>query len=151
MMEKKTLFRTLFGISLSLVVVGSILKIQHWPFGLEISGAGFILLLITALIRFFVVKNHSLPFSLSSIFIVLFSIHGFARLIKYAHMKELTLILMAVGICWVIFQFLKWRKANTMPKLDAKNMLFIFGAVLIIAGVTFKIQHWPFSSIFLLY
>lgn len=141
--------RTGLVISLITFSIGSILKIQHWPFGKELTIAGYLLLGITSLISYLKNPNKNLVNSFSLVLLIYFICIRISLDRSHDWYQLAHSILFALTTLWGVLYFRKLKSENTKFKASFGNVIFYTGAVFIIAGALLKIQHWPGGQLLL--
>lgn len=137
--------RSLRSIGLALLIAGVLLKIMHWP-GADISFvAAWVLVLIAMVWRSIAHHPIALRTFLRDLFrLVLVSLW----LLHVMHLPGRAvawwvLVGCACGVLWV-------DRARLWPKGGKKPWLLALAGSSVVAGVLFKIMHWPYADLLLI-
>lgn len=135
-------------ISIAVMLIGALFKIQHWPWssGFLITAWSIAALIpLVRVLRGEIVNWHTLVRDLFLLSLlgcyVMRALH-----LPGAHFVFVLLLLSGAGAFWSMQTRsgpVKWSEAS-------QPWLFSAAMVLIIAGMLFRIQHWPYSTALLI-
>ena len=137
------LSHVLRSVAIALVIVGCLFKIQHWPYAVPLFIVAWVSVLLAFVLRLgsgqlLHILNAKNTFSLGIIsYVVLRMLHWPGT--QYA--LGVTLI---GGIAWL------WFRRDIYTTKGPKPILFYGAIVLVVLGMLFRIQHWPYSSTLLI-
>lgn len=143
-----------FPLRLSVIVLifGALFKIMHWPFANNLMLIGAVSLAILYTIRFFNKKKKLL---LDYVKLALILIWVFNYLVRAFHIFYVSylfeILFLILFIYWFIVEgpaYIKNRKftKNRFLKVFYKILIVLTG-FMVIFGMLFKIQHWPYGSL----
>jgi len=138
-------------IALITLIIGALFKIMHWPYSKELMFIGGISIGVLYIIRFFYTRPKS-KIDFVKLAIVLLWVYSY--LIKVFHLNNMPYVieicLVVLLIWWFVedgllyFKSRKFKKKGMVKKVYyALVLLTIF---LLLFGILFKLQHWPFGS-----
>lgn len=140
--QKKILSLPL-AIALFLLSFASIVKIQHWPFGLELVLVSLIAIGALYLIRYGLKKSKNIK-DTAKVVMVLSSIGlGVFAPYKMNNLVYFQIILMVSGSAWLALEV--WDIIRKKPKSERANIPQLMGMSLLIAHVVVMIMGWPFA------
>ena len=154
MEEKKNLKYTFvsFGISVSLIIIGSVFRLQHWPYSKLFLYAGASSIAIIHAFRFFIKKNKITTDYLKLIFAFLWCTGMLLRLqhLEYGHLIGLLTdgSFMLLTITYAYEYFLPFQEGAS-GSLSSRVLQVAF-AGLILTGIFFKIVHLPFATLLII-
>ena len=145
--EKKILTLPL-RIALSILIIGLLFKIMHWPYSDYIMCSSFIIILILYPIRFWKKRKKAIIDWVKLVFVLLWTINGII-VVEHLPFKYISSTLtLFFFIVWLIIEFTSNRK-KVKENLLHSEIPFIAGFFIIIGGI-FKIMHWPGATIILI-
>ena len=141
-------------ISVSILLIGLLFHILHWPYSIYIISVSFCAISILYVFRFI---NKATKTSLDIVKLVLvisWSLHGIWTILHLAYITPIRLLAIISGIIWLIaegFQYFRTDEPQDFGiKTKISNLIFILASILIILGVTFKIIHFPHATTLLI-
>jgi hypothetical protein len=151
MEDGKKILTVPLRISVAFICIGALLIIQHWPFGKVLVTAAFGTILILYPIRFYKKNKIALPDIIALMLVCSWSLHGIFTVLHLPFRIIFTIIAIASLITW---SALKGIEKYSSGKAENKGNFFsilLFGcaAFFILAGVAFKILHWPYAPVLL--
>ncbi|WP_425076376.1 GldL-related protein [Psychroserpens sp. S379A] len=153
-MENKRLKKLGLPLRLALVIIiyGALFKVMHWPYAQQLMLIGSILVALLYCIRF-LLKINKVQLDYVKLALVLFWFLSYSN--TAFHLIDLPYVLdiiVFVLFCWWFIKeglsyFSKRQfKGNNVLKFFYYGILVI-SILLIIIGILFKIQRWPFGNI----
>lgn len=138
-------------IGILLIITGRLFKIQHWPFGLELSLFGTTIILLFYSLRFLSKKGKQTIDITAYVFVISYCIHIILRLFKMPFARESAFILFTIGVVYLVQYVIKslrkgGQNKTTEPILN--KTIFVLAAVCIALGLFMKLQHLPGSTVF---
>ena len=131
------------AVALCILTIGTLVHIQHWPFGLEIKLMSSLTIGLLYLIRYAYKQSKSLKDITKVIMVFTWTLLNVFVLYKLIDLFLLRVILEIAGIVWLALEIrdiLKkeptWKRANT-PQL--------IGMGIVIMHAISMFQHWPFQ------
>ncbi|WP_204344507.1 GldL-related protein [Psychroserpens algicola] len=135
-----------------ILIYGALFKVMHWPYANPLMGFGSISILLLYLIRFFYKKEKVI---LDYVKLVIVLLWVFKYIIGVFHIMSLPyifeILLLVLCIWWLIeegLDFISNRKLK--GHLFLKSLYYLFFGLttcLLVVGIIFKIQHWPYGNI----
>lgn len=140
---KKPILSIPLALSLLLLLIGYVSRVQHWPFGVEMERTGFVLIALFYAIRY--LRKNTVRYKDTLKFVLVISWCGLSLLasFKLQHISFLIYSIMAIGFFWLILEM----KDIFKHGFKRSNMILVVGALLLALEALFRIQHWPLSSI----
>ena len=138
-------------LSLAVYVIGMLCRIQHWPFGAELSLIGCIGIGIFSLLFFSLKSDKSLFDKMALVGLPLASISILVRTFHLPFASEVHLICIIIGLGYSIYLLVGWlpNLKSDSGKLRWDRVAFLAGAICVGIGAILKMIHWPFASEFL--
>jgi hypothetical protein len=130
------------GIGLALIWIGALFKIQHWPFGVILSFAGFLSLSLTTVLYYIYRKDKTLLNTLGLIILnhlIYLRMMNLSRTEERWHYYFVFALMLVWGSLYLRAKFFR----NHSPKPHFRDVLYYGGGGLIILGAFLKIQHLP--------
>lgn len=139
-------------LSLAVYVIGALCRIQHWPFGAELSLIGCIGIGIFSILYFSLKSDKSLFDKMALVGLPLASISILARTFHLPYANEVRLMCILIGLGYSIYLLVGWlpNLKSDSGKIRWDRMAFLAGAICVGIGAFLKMIHWPFASVFLL-
>ena len=154
MYSRNEAFKIPIRIALSILIIGSLFKIMHWPFANLVTASmvvAFSLILIFYPLRFWKKRNKLLVDYVKLLGVCAWAIRGVFSILHLNYSDILTLLFFGA---WVVLEALNYIKPEQNSKLSVletiANLIFAFGAVFVIIGFAFKILHWPYANLILI-
>lgn len=147
-MENKK-FNSPIILGICLLIVGSILKIEHLSFSLEFSFVGVTLIAVFYFLRFLSKKDKQLIDFTGLMFVITWCGLVISKLFRMPYLKELTYILFAIGSIYLIqyiARVLQSGKHNKNATSISSKVLFLVAIISIVLGLFLKIKHLPGST-----
>ncbi|MCH2225199.1 MAG: hypothetical protein MK066_10560 [Crocinitomicaceae bacterium] len=126
------------------LTIGTVFKVQHWPFGFELK-----LICVFAIGIFYtfrhVVKTSKTIKDFSKIGMVLsWTILTVFVLLKIPYLMYPRILLEITGCSWLIIEI--GDIIQEKPKLERANTIQLIGMLILAAHFVFAIQQWPFAG-----
>ncbi len=139
-------------ISLMILVLGTLFKVMHWPYGQALISLSSALIMVLYGFRFYFKKDKTMLDYLKLAMVLLWTL---SNLIKSFHLFTIPyvfeILILVLIIWWLIaegFALLFNRRLKKNKGIKISYYVWLFTTISLIAfGVVFKIQHWPFSNI----
>lgn len=156
MYSRNEAFKIPIRIAISILIIGSLFKIMHWPHANLIMVSAFSLIFIIYPLRFWK-KNKKLLIDYIKLFgVCIWAIRGVFSTFHLNYSDILTLLTLLFFGAWVVLEAINYIKPEQEQnsKLSVvetiATLIFAFGAVFVIIGFAFKILHWPYANILLI-
>ncbi|WP_397364161.1 hypothetical protein [Olleya sp. R77988] len=145
-------FSLLLRVCVSVVLIGALFKIMHWPYSSPLIITPIIGILIVYPIRFFLKsKKDSMDYIKLAMVILWCLIYGIRVFHLYSPPIVFNIILALLFGWWFINQgtdYITIRKLKTNKTVQFMYYLVVvFSIACVFLGAIFKIQHWPYSNI----
>lgn len=156
MYSRNEAFKTPLRIALSILIIGSLFKIMHWPYANLIMVCAFSIIFIAYPLRFWKKSNKLLVDYIKLLGVCVWTIRGVFSILHLNYSDVLTLLTLLFFGAWVVLEALNYIKPEQEQnsKLSVvetiTSLIFAFGAVFVIFGFAFKILHWPYANILLI-
>lgn len=150
-MNKLTIYRTVFSISVVAYFIGSAFRIMHWPFSLLILVLSLSVLTVSSVLYFSSKYERTFIDDLAIVVVPLWSLFHLLR-ITYAPFQQVYgVVALIVGFAYLGYCMLKWfRQDANGRRRKFKFNSYVLGGSLIGLGFLFKYLRWPSASIIIL-
>lgn len=142
--NQKKILSTPLAIALCVLVIGSIFKIQHSPFGFELKLTSLIAIGVLYAIRYGVKKSKNSKDLAKAIMVLSWVLFSVFAMYKMNNLVFVRIILEVSGSTWLALEV--WDIIKKKPKSERANFPQLIGMLITIAYVIFKIKHWPFAG-----
>ena len=152
-MNKVRIYKAIFGLSAVVLILSALFRIQHWPFGLELSIVGLSALAISAPLFYSAKLEKSFVDELVIVLIPLFCGFMLLRTLHLSDQLEIKFVLLAIAVLYSVYKGIRWHradKANGVKGINWERNIFLMGIILIASGLILKYQHGSYSSNFLI-
>ena len=151
--SQKLPLRIPLRILISILIIGALFKIMHWPGANVIMVSAFGTIAIIYPFRFYKKAPKLLIDYVKLVLVLVWSIRGvFSTLhLPYAFIFN-ALVLFSFGL-WIVLESIDYIQPENKEQTTFDtvfNVAFGFGAIFTLVGVTFKIMHWPYASLSLI-
>lgn len=146
-------FSKVLKFSIGIVILGSLFKILHWPYGNIFILSGFSAIMLFYFLRFLYKPDKNLSNISKLLIVVFFCSH---KLFTIFHLPYKEYLLYAALVALIghyiadgfrIFTFDNYSNSDIAPKYSkAFHPIFLGVAIL---GALFKIMHWPYAGVLL--
>lgn len=152
MKQKPKKFGLIIRICVSILLIGLLFKIMHWPFANALLLITISAILIFYSIRFILKTKKEILDYVKWFLVVSWSINFFANGLHLFYLpKILSFIPLLLFIWWFINDGTYYLTENRIKSgLNFKTFYYIFLLItfgLLIGGSIFKIMHWPYGSL----
>lgn len=153
-MKKKILGAPL-RISIAFLIVGMLFKIQHWPYANLIIVSAFIAIALLYSFRFGNKEKKILLDYIKLSLVVFWSVNGIFTILHLPYKVIFQLIASISFILWLLLEGISYfKQSQETVKTDLSkiisNGIFVVASMLTIAGIMFKIMHWPGAAYLLI-
>ncbi len=142
-----------FKILIVILAVGMLFKIQHWPYANLIVVSAFSTLALSYPFRFIKKQEKKFIDYTKLILVVFWSISGIFAILHLPYKIIFQLITSAAFLIWFFMEGTQYFSVSGTEK-NQKQVIssFVWGlfALITIAGIVFKIMHWPYALILLI-
>jgi len=152
MVTQPKILRGPLRISISVLIIGMLFKIQHWPYANVIIVSAFSSIAILYSFRFGAKKEKKLIDYVKLILVVFWCISGSLKTLHFPFQLFFQMIASIAFLSWITMEGINYFN-NETPSENKKNYssainigLFTLAAVFIAIGALFKIMHWPFAG-----
>ena len=131
-------------ISISIMLLGCLFKILHWPFSSELINSGCLLTILTYTGRFILKELKRFPDIVKLIFVILVCVRSIV-IMNHLPFQELFWITISITqIFALIYLYFSGNLSSIPPKSNSLVLksLMAFSGLFIIVGCLFKIMHW---------
>lgn len=146
-------FNVPLAIGVGLVLLGSLMRIQHWNFSKDVFSLGILTFVVSFTLRFFAKKEKSWIDFTGLALVTVWCTLAAMRLYKLPYTKEFTYLLFLIGFVYLLqraMDFLKKGKSQSTSKFNIDSILLFVGVLLLLGGTFFKLQHWPGAHVLLI-
>ena len=147
-MNQKKILGIPLAIALCALAIGSVFKIQHWPFGFELKLTSLIAIGLLYSIRYGFKKSKNIKDSIKVIMVLSWALLSVFAMYKMNNLVYTRIILEISGGSWVVLE--AWDIIQRKPKSERASIPQLIGMLITIAHVLFMIQHWPYAGPMLL-
>ena len=156
----KKILTPFFKILISILIIGILFKVQHWPFANGLLLIAYSLIGLLYPIRFFYKKRKRLIDYIKLILIMSWSLDGVFFTLHLPYRNWVEILVGASFLLWVILELINFfrqfnnlgsakEKLVILKELRPKTIFEIAGLVTFL-GAIFKIQHWPYGLVLLI-
>jgi hypothetical protein len=149
---QKNKFKIPLAISASLILFGMNFKIMHWPGSMAIIAAGYILLAIFYALRFSFKLEKKVLDVTKLVLVMLYCYQSILTVMHYPRYEEVQYLIWILILTLIVQEVIHYyREGKFSFSIDfIKAPLFYLGLGGVVFGSMFKIQHWPYASMFLI-
>lgn len=141
--KKRSKLSIPLGLSVLLLLVGSIARVQHRKYGIEIEQTAFALIALLYCVRYFGKNKKTFKDTVKLILILAWCSLSVAAYLNQGNNEYVIYSFMALGVFWFALEVLNLLKMG----LGHSNMILLAGAFTLAIEGLFRIQHWPFGSL----
>jgi len=142
---------------ISILFIGIMFKIMHWPFANILIIAPIVIIAILYPFRF-AYKKQKLPIDFVKLFLVLFwALNAIFTLLHWPYAMVFRTIAFVLLMTWLTFEGLNYFDINLKDSSEKNRskffsiVLFILAAFFIMIGSAFKMMHWPGTGLFMIF
>ena len=143
------IFRVGLRTSISILILGAMFKIMHWPGANLIMVSAFSAIALMYLFRFLKLESKSVLDYVILGLAISFAVRGTLIILHWPGATISTFVFAALLLLWIWFdgpsRFFNPGKPHSKKSMDQNviNTVLLAGGVLTVIGVTFKLFHWP--------
>lgn len=154
-MSSSRIAYTLFRISISLFLIGTLLKVQHLPYDMEMLNLSLGLMFISYIFRFSFKKEKLFLDYLKLVLVLSWSIQAALHLNHLPYRLPFAIVSAASFIFWFGYEgpfgyFKRPSKSDSFKKKIIPSFLYPLSIIPIVLGALFKLMHWPMAGILLI-
>ncbi len=142
--NQKKILSIPIAIALFALVIGSMFKIMHWPFGFELKLTSLIAIGVLYTIRYGFKKSKNIKDTAKAIMVFSWVLFSVFVMYKMNNLVYVRIILAASGSAWLALEV--WDIIKKKPKSERTNLPQLIGMLITIAYIVFQTQHWPFAG-----
>lgn len=142
--NQKKILSIPLAIALCALTIGTLFKIQHWPFGFELRLISLIAIGVFYAIRFGFKKSKNIKDSAKAIMVLSWVLLSVNVMYKMNNLVYIRIILEVSGSTWLALEV--WDIIRKKPKSERANFPQLIGMLITIAHVIFMFLHWPFAG-----
>ena len=150
MPKKDKILKIPLRISLTIILLGMLLKVLLWPYAKEIVLFGFANTGILYVFRHFNKPQRKFIDTVKLILVISWTINGIVRVLDFQNTLFLQIIVGIAFMTWFVMEgtayFLDEDKKAKNQKLQVIwNFAIVIGALAIIAGSLLNVLNWPYA------
>ncbi|PHR17414.1 MAG: hypothetical protein COA38_20840 [Fluviicola sp.] len=152
-MDKSRIYRSIFRVSIAMFIFGTLHRIMHWPFGVEVSICALILISISSVLYFSSKLEKTFIDELAIVGIPLWALFNILRITHAPYQSEIRIGILIIVFIYSVYRSIRWyrkEKSSGEIRFNLGRSSYVLGASLIVIGLLFKYLHWPSASIILL-
>lgn len=129
------------AIALCILTIGTLLSVQHWPFGVEIKLMSWLAIGVLYTIRYGSKNPINLKDTFKFIMVITWVYLNVYAVFKSNDLMFVRIILGASVAGWFLSEM--WDIITKKPKWERANLPQIIGISIVMVHLLFRIQHWP--------
>lgn len=152
-MSKVRVYKAIFRISIAILIIGTLFRIMHWPFGMQMSAIALILIAISSVLFYSSRLEKSFVDELAVVLVPFLCVFMLLRLLHLPYQLEIKIALLAIAVLYIFFKGIQWHlgdQSQGKTGINWERNSYILGIILIAIGLFFKYQYWPYAKEFLL-
>ncbi|XOV67665.1 MAG: hypothetical protein ACFHU9_00570 [Fluviicola sp.] len=142
--RQKKILSIPIAIAFCALTIGTLFKIQHWPFGIELRLTSLIAIGVFYTIRYGAKKSKNIKDLAKVIMVLSWVLLSVLAMYKMNNLVYLRIILEISGVSWLAIE--TWDVIKKKPKSERANLPQLIGMLILITHVIFRIQHWPYAG-----
>lgn len=149
---QKNKFKIPLALSVSVILFGMNFKLMHWPGSIVIIVLGYLSLALFYTLRFLFKPEHNNLDKTKFMLVAVYCYQSILTVMHYPKFEEVQYLIWILILLLIIQEIIRYyQEGNFSISIDfIKSPLFYLGMGGIVFGAMFKIQHWPFASMFLI-
>lgn len=154
-MKLKRFFYAGRQISIAILILGVLFRLQHWFYTLPLTLLGAFGIAAFTIGLFIIKKSKGLRDYARTIVATTYVVNVAFRLMHWPFADVVQWIFYAAAAFWLIEEGLVYMgfsgSGGPKSKRDIlASILAVFAAIMVIVGALFKLQHWPYGNVMLI-
>jgi hypothetical protein len=146
--EQKKILKVPLRLSISILIIGMLFKIMHWPYGAEIVACAFGAIIIVYPFRFWNKKPKFVIDYVKLILLISWALNGIFTILHLPYKIYLSAVASISLIVWLVMEASRYFRKGVKEESKSSSPISSYGVlsvsgILIFIGVLFKIMHWP--------
>lgn len=144
-------------IAISILLIGLLSKVLHWPFSIELINIGYGLIFIFYILRFYLKKIKTNLDWIKLLLITTWCVYGVILMNHLPFRLPFQIATIVIFLIWYFkegfieyYDKTEYLSEKQKPYKTLLNSIPIIGFILMQLGVLFKIMHWPGASVSLI-
>lgn len=145
------IFDLIIAVFIGFLLIGNIFRIQHWPFGREITFVSMVslgMINLFSFIRHYLKPKRKYLDSIGLLIILLIISIQLNKLILFTEMTGLIRPLLLLSVIWVAMNVLSAIRKKTYFQMTTGEVLVIIGLSCLIGESILRSNHLPLGSVF---
>jgi hypothetical protein len=153
------IIRASIFVSIAIMLIGMTLKIMHFPYAVQIMVGAFVAIAALYLVRFLGKKTKKFLDIVKLVLVTFWTLHGVLIILHLPYRFPVQIAAWIAVITWFFLEGVSYVDKNkddeakeSSKSLPISKIINVIGGVAIgvtFMGVLFKLQHWPFATIFI--
>jgi len=136
---------------ISLLIIGMLFKIIHWPYSSILIISAFSGIAVLYPIRFKNKTNKALLDYIKLVLVISWVLNSLFTLYHLPYGLLFKIITPIAFISWFAMEGLYYFSANGLKPIPLKYYgIYVITGLLLLLGLAFKIMHWPYSTLLLI-